>query len=152
MPWWSHFSLWMHKIPLHVCIRLLYPFIYDGHLDSIHFLPVYAAAVNMNMQVFLGMLTFGPLGIYPGDLQLGHMVGLFSGFWETSIVISMTPNSRNEGPSLPTFFPAMVVICFLRGVRWIQSSFPWSLGMLNVFSNIYWPFVSLLLRIIYSLH
>lgn len=82
-------------LPIHLC----------GHPDSVCFLPVCSAAVNTNVQV-LGMLIFSPLGMYPGDLELGHMVDLFWGFGETSIMISMTPNSRN-GVLFPYILPSI---------------------------------------------
>lgn len=82
-------------LPIHLC----------GHPNSVCFLPVFSAAVNMNVQV-LGMLTFSPLGMYPGDLELGHMVDLFSGSGETSVMISMTPNSRN-GVLFPYILPSI---------------------------------------------
>lgn len=133
----------MHHVtlPIHLC----------GHPDSVCFLPVCSAAVNTNVQV-LGMLTFSPLDMYPGDLELGHMVDLFSGFGETSMMISMTPNSRN-GVLFPYILPSIGCHLF----SWwdemdSQDSFLWSLGMLNDFSNICWPFVSLLLRLVYSFH
>lgn len=125
--------------PIHLC----------AHPNSVCFLPVCSAAVNMNVQV-LGMLTFSPLGMYPGDLELGHMVDLFSGSGETSVMISMTPNSRN-GILIPFILPSIGCHLFSWwGEMVSQDSFLWSLGMLNDFSNISWSFISLLLRIVYS--
>ena len=115
----------------------------------------------MNIRVHVSFWTsvFIFLDIYPRVQLLGHMVTLFSVFWESSILFPTVATSIY----IPTnsvlgfsFLQILTNICSLCSFWWYFSdmwgdislwfwlAFPWWLAKLSIFSCTCWPFVYLL--------
>ena len=121
----------------------------------------------MNIRVHVSFWTsvFIFLDIYPRVQLLGHMVTLFSVFWESSILFPTVATSIY----IPTnsvlgfsFLQILTNICSLCSFWWYFSdmwgdislwfwlAFPWWLAMLSIFSCVCWPPAFPLWKNVYS--
>ena len=154
------FCVWPGPISLSMCIYTHpLPHIFfihssvDGHLGYFCTLEIVNnAAMNIGMHVSFWISVFDFLAIYPGVELLGHMVVLFSVFWETTVLHSTVTASIYPHTNSVGGFPFLYIlasICYLCSL-WFWFALPWWLVILSVFSCVCWLSVCFLWKNVYS--